>query len=152
MAVAVPTTAPSRGTYCSHMSIANISVRAGRGGGGGVRVGHHFMPPNIAMLKFAMAFEYFHRRDSPDPRTGCLLRSIWRPRLLPEFDLEQSLDKDDAIATLHRLYPEHGAVADEYFDERADVIDELLGGRFSFQVRETRTQENKTNIRELELR
>lgn len=70
--------------------------------------------------------------------------------MLPEFDLEQSLDKDDAITTLHRLYPEHGAVAvaDEYFDERAHVIDEIMGGRFSFQVRETRMQENKNKILE----
>lgn len=71
--------------------------------------------------------------------------------MLPELNLEQSLDKDDAIATLRRLYPEYGAMADKYFDERAHVIDELLGGHISFQVRETRTQENKTNIGEIGL-
>lgn len=54
------------------------------------------------------------------------------------FGLENSLGKEDAIAALRRLRPEivDGTAVGDYFDNRGRVIDELFGGRVSFQVRQ----------------
>ncbi|CAM9542999.1 unnamed protein product, partial [Ectocarpus sp. 12 AP-2014] len=51
------------------------------------------------------------------------------------LSLEQSLDKEGAIATLERLRVENpdGVALKSYFDDRGGVIDELFGGRVSFQ-------------------
>lgn len=53
------------------------------------------------------------------------------------LSLEQSLDKEGAIATLERLRVDNpdGVALKNYFDDRGGVIDELFGGRVSFQVR-----------------
>lgn len=48
-----------------------------------------------------------------------------------------SLRKEDAIVALKRLRPDvfDGTELLNYFDDRGRVIDELFGGRVSFQVR-----------------
>jgi len=54
-----------------------------------------------------------------------------------DFGVERSLGKEEAIAALKLLRPktldENALVT--YFDERGRVIEELFGGRISFQVR-----------------
>ena len=51
--------------------------------------------------------------------------------------MEESLGKEDAIAALKLLRTD--ALGEKtlvnYFDDRGRVIDELFGGRISFQVR-----------------
>lgn len=72
----------------------------------------------------------------PTRAVGCFTKGL---------SLEQSLDKEGAIATLERLRVENpdGVALKSYFDDRGDVIDELFGGRVSFQVRwETRRVED----------
>lgn len=51
--------------------------------------------------------------------------------------MEKSVGKEDAIVALKRLRPDvfDGVTLGNYFDDRGRVIDELFGGRVSFQVR-----------------
>lgn len=61
---------------------------------------------------------------------------VIRFALTTDLNLEQSLTVQEAIAALHRLYPETAATgsAEDYFRGRGSVIDELMAGRVSFQV------------------
>lgn len=58
----------------------------------------------------------------------------FRPIDSADFNLEQSLNKNTAIAAVQVLFPDNAEGATKYFRDRGPAIDELFGGRVSYQV------------------